>query len=57
MMINNRNDNVVIVSVIFKLTLRYPVCLDLSLSPVYYLVGLWDKNCVWEGGPGLLNSC
>lgn len=55
MTLNNQKDNVVIVSLIFKLNQWSPVFLDLSLSPAYHTAGLWDKNCVREGGPDLLN--
>lgn len=54
-MINIQKENIVIVSLIFKLTWCSPAFLDLSLSPIYHTEGLWDKSHVREDGLDLLN--
>lgn len=55
MTINNQKNNVLIVSLIFKLTQCTPVFLGLSLSPAHHTAGLWDKNLAREDGPDLLD--
>lgn len=55
MTINNKKNNVLVVSLIFKLSQCTPVFLGLSLSPVPHTAGLWDKNFVREDGLDLLD--